>query len=205
MSALAETNLNGMRKIMSKEVIENNESGFTLIEAMVVMIVGVLVLAAAAAGINRLFDMQRLAKAAENIEVVYTNMAAVGSSEKGFDGVKDNAAAIALGIYPQSMLVVTGDGKTKATTVQSAFGSEVNIVGTAPSYTLTYNNVPATSCVKLLTKLRSSGWDSMATAVGTGGDGTAVSNLSVNSSLADIAGACGSSGKMNVSFSANHS
>ncbi|EBR7327571.1 prepilin-type N-terminal cleavage/methylation domain-containing protein [Salmonella enterica subsp. enterica serovar Ahuza] len=188
------------RKLMAKLIVKeeekrSNEDGFTLIEAMVVMIVGVMVLAGAAAGINKLFVANNVSTEAQNIQSIAANMKTVASSEGGYDSIAGNKEAIDLHVFPTNM-------KINGTDVRNVWGGSVTVVGTADSYTLTYPSVPAEECIQIASKLRNASWDSVATAPDTasGSDATANPSITPTTTLADIQTACGTKGKVIFTF-----
>ncbi|EAC0381156.1 prepilin-type N-terminal cleavage/methylation domain-containing protein [Salmonella enterica subsp. enterica serovar Vitkin] len=188
------------RKLMAKLIVKeeekrSNEDGFTLIEAMVVMIVGVMVLAGAAAGINKLFVANNVSTEAQNIQSIAANMKTVASSEGGYDSIAGNKEAIDLHVFPTNM-------KINGTDVRNVWGGSVTVAGTADSYTLTYPSVPAEECIQIASKLRNASWDSVATAPDTasGSDATANTGITPTTTLADIQTACGTKGKVIFTF-----
>ncbi|EAS2249968.1 prepilin-type N-terminal cleavage/methylation domain-containing protein [Salmonella enterica subsp. enterica serovar Richmond] len=188
------------RKLMAKLIVKeeekrSNEDGFTLIEAMVVMIVGVMVLAGAAAGINKLFVANNVSTEAQNIQSIAANMKTVASSEGGYDSIASNKEAIDLHVFPTNM-------KINGTDVRNVWGGSVTVAGTADSYTLTYPSVPAEECIQIASKLRNASWDSVATAPDTasGSDATANTGITPTTTLADIQTACGTKGKVIFTF-----
>ncbi|ECC9556754.1 prepilin-type N-terminal cleavage/methylation domain-containing protein [Salmonella enterica subsp. salamae] len=188
------------RKLMAKLIVKeeekrSNEDGFTLIEAMVVMIVGVMVLAGAAAGINKLFVANNVSTEAQNIQSIAANMKTVASSEGGYDSIVSNKEAIDLHVFPTNM-------KINGTDVRNVWGGSVTVAGAADSYTLTYPSVPAEECIQIASKLRNASWDSVATAPDTasGSDATANTGITPTTTLADIQTACGTKGKVIFTF-----
>ncbi|EAO4079518.1 prepilin-type N-terminal cleavage/methylation domain-containing protein [Salmonella enterica subsp. enterica serovar Glostrup] len=188
------------RKLMAEFDVKekekrSNEDGFTLIEAMVVMIVGVMVLAGAAAGINKLFVANNVSTEAQNIQSIAANMKTVASSEGGYDSIASNKEAIDLHVFPTNM-------KINGTDVRNVWGGSVTVAGTADSYTLTYPSVPAEECIQIASKLRNASWDSVATAPDTasGSDATANAGITPTTTLADIQTACGTKGKITFTF-----
>ncbi|SUG27744.1 type IV pepilin [Salmonella enterica subsp. salamae] len=181
--------------IVKEEEKRSNEDGFTLIEAMVVMIVGVMVLAGAAAGINKLFVANNVSTEAQNIQSIAANMKTVASSEGGYDSIVSNKEAIDLHVFPTNM-------KINGTDVRNVWGGSVTVAGAADSYTLTYPSVPAEECIQIASKLRNASWDSVATAPDTasGSDATANTGITPTTTLADIQTACGTKGKVIFTF-----
>ncbi|WP_239043164.1 type 4 pilus major pilin [Citrobacter freundii] len=170
----------------------HNESddGFTLIEAMVVMIVGVMVLAGAAAGINKLFVANNVSTEAQNIESIAANMKTVASSEGGYSEIPSNKEAIDFKVFPSNMKIEPQDS-----TVKNVWGGKVIIEGTDDSYSLTYPSVPSEECIQITSKLRNASWDSL-TVKGAAGE----TLIYPTTSLTDIQTACGSNIKVQLVF-----
>lgn len=181
------------KKLMSvmctsyRHLTAEKQSGFTLIEAMVVMIIGVMVLAGAATGINKLFVANNVSTEAQNIQTIAANMKMVASAEGGFSDIPDTKTAISLKIFPANMKQSDDTGKVK-----NVWGGAVTVTGVDDTYTLDYQSVPAEECVQIASKLRTAGWNSLKV-----GDGD---EIKVDTSLSDIQKACGDSGKKELTF-----
>ncbi|EAS0547727.1 prepilin-type N-terminal cleavage/methylation domain-containing protein [Salmonella enterica] len=167
------------------KVKNEKQSGFTLIESMVVMIIGVMVLAGAATGINKLFVANNVSTEAQNIQTIAANMKMVASAEGGFADISDTATAESLKIFPANM---KQDG---AGNVKNVWGGAVNVKGAADSYELVYNSVPAEECVQIASKLRTAGWNKL----DVGG-----TEIKAGTPLSDIQKACGDSGNKVFTF-----
>ncbi|HGB2879654.1 TPA: type 4 pilus major pilin, partial [Salmonella enterica subsp. enterica serovar Birkenhead] len=191
---LREGKMNFQKKCAKFLLKKNDEEGFTLIEAMVVMIVGVMVLAGAAAGINKLFVANNVSTEAQNIQSIAANMKTVASSEGGYDQIADNDAAIKFKVVPTNMKI------SGTSDIRNVWGGSVLIAGTADSYTLTYPSVPPEECIQIASKLRNAAWDSVVlTATGGTGAGTG-GTVTPTSTLTEIQGFCGDSGKVQFVF-----
>lgn len=122
------------------------ENGFTLIEALVAMIVGIVVLAGAAAGIGKLFRSSEISTEASNIVQIATNLKNVAGSGGAF-GELTNELATKYKVFPENM----AHGPKGAL---NSWNGEVN-VGIAPDKQIfiDYNGVPAEGCQQLVMKL----------------------------------------------------
>ncbi|EKN6179073.1 prepilin-type N-terminal cleavage/methylation domain-containing protein, partial [Yersinia enterocolitica] len=167
------------------------QSGFTLIEAMVVMIVGVMVLAGAAAGINKLFVANNVSTEAQNIQSIAANMKVVASSEGGFQDIAGNKEAISFKVFPTNMKI-----NDATDSVRNVWGGEVKVVGDTDKYTLTYPSVPTEECIQVASKLRNASWNSLAIGDGAGAD----QMVKPTSTLTEIQTACNPAGKDNVTL-----
>jgi type II secretory pathway pseudopilin PulG len=124
------------------------QGGFTLIEALVVMIVGIVILAAAAAGIGKLFHASEISTEANHITQITANVKNL-RGPKGYQGLT-NEMAVKYKAIPADM-AVSADGK-------SIFNSWKGAVTVAASgdraFSITYDGVPPEACQQLVLKLR---------------------------------------------------
>jgi type II secretory pathway pseudopilin PulG len=158
----------------------DKEAGFTLIEALVVMIVGIVILAAAAAGIGKLFRTSEISNEAENITQIVANVRNLKNGANGYADIS-NALAVQYKAVPATMTTSTGDGGTK---IFNSWNGDVTIApakGNRQAFSITYGGVPPEACQQLLIKLRSVGWVSMK---------AGSTRLWSTSSLSAISGAC---------------
>ena len=131
----------------------NGQNGFTLIEALVVMIVGIVILAAAAAGIGKLYRASEIAEEASNI----TQMRAQLNELVKYGGSRDittTALAIQFKIIPSNMTYQGG-------LVSNVWGGIVTITASqkkARNVSIGYSGVPAEACQQLVLKLANTGW-----------------------------------------------
>lgn len=162
-------------KQFTKKTIKAAQGGFTLIEAMVVMIVGVVVLAAAAAGIGKLFSTSNVSTEVGNITQMSANLQGL-RGPAGYKGLS-NELAISYKAIPANM-VVSPDSK-----ITNAWNGDVTITSVKEdqSYNIAYTKVPQDACQQIMTKLINAGW----TEVKAG-----TTPLSASSTLAEIKTAC---------------
>ncbi|WP_080939881.1 type 4 pilus major pilin [Chromobacterium violaceum] len=160
------------------------QSGFTLIEALVVMIVGVVVLATAAAGMTKLFRASEISTEAQDITSMAASLKSLKSGTQGYVGL-DTKMGVQMKIPPQNML-------QDASTVKNVWGGAVEFgvandtsgnVGQA--FTIAYKAVPAEACGQLAQKLRGAGFQSISV-----GDGDKTVKLTPVSTLAEVSDAC---------------
>jgi prepilin-type N-terminal cleavage/methylation domain-containing protein len=152
------------------------QAGFTLIEALVVMMVGVVVLAGAAAGIGKLFRSSEISAEASNITQMAASLRSMKNGSAGYTGLT-NAVAVSYRAIPANM-AQAADG-----TITNSWGGGVTITAGSSnqSFSIAYANVPAEACQQLALRLRAAGWTSMSI-------GTAAINGA--STLAEIQAAC---------------
>lgn len=160
-----------------------DQSGFTLIEALVVMVVGVAVLAGAAAGIGRLFAASNVSTEAQNITLIATNIQSMKDGPQGYKALS-MATAKAFNVIPGNM-TVSGDDKSPVVT--NVWNGTVTFAPVAgdKSFDITYEGVPAEACNQLALKLKGGGWEAMQA-------GSA--SIKAESTLADIDKACKAAG-----------
>jgi type II secretory pathway pseudopilin PulG len=162
------------------------QKGFTLIEALVVMIVGIVILAAAAAGIGKLFRSSEISTEAENITQMSANLRNLKSGANGYLRLS-NAIAVQYKAVPATMTVSTvTQGDETTATIKNTWNGEVQISpkgSSNQSYSITYEKVPPEACQQLALKLRNGGWASL-----TAGS----TQITPASTLAEIGKACSS-------------
>ncbi|WP_175885443.1 type 4 pilus major pilin [Burkholderia sp. BCC0044] len=140
-------------KILTSRSISRGKAqkGFTLIETLVVMIVGIVILAAAAAGIGKLFRASEITEEAANLVQLRTQLDSL-NSYGGYKGIT-NAVAIKFKAIPTNMSV-------KDNKISNIWGGDV-VLGSAQSgrnVYIDYHKVPADACQQLVLKLANAGW-----------------------------------------------
>ncbi|WP_208456192.1 type 4 pilus major pilin [Burkholderia sp. BCC0044] len=158
----------------------DGQKGFTLIEALVVMIVGIVILAAAAAGIGKLFRSSEIATEAENITQMSATLKNLKNGANGYTGLS-NALAVQYKAVPATMTTSTGD--KGATNLFNTWNGAVNITAanSNQAYQIEYQGVPAEACQQLALKLRNAGWASVK---------AGTTDITSTTSLTDIGTAC---------------
>lgn len=137
-----------------------DETGFTLIEALVVMVVGVAVLAGAAAGIGRLFAASNITTEAQNITLIAANVKGMKDGPNGYTAL-NNGTALQFKAIPENM-TVTGSGDSAK--ISNLWNGEVTLKPTADkkSFDINYADVPEDACKQLALKLKGGGWEKLA-------------------------------------------
>ncbi|WP_175885593.1 type 4 pilus major pilin [Burkholderia sp. BCC0044] len=130
----------------------SRQQGFTLIEALVVMIVGIVILAASAAGIGKLLRNSEISTEASNITLMRDNLKDLRNGKDYFTGIK-NSLAIRYKAIPANM---SWSGEK----IVNAWGGDVNIGSTdgGKVFFIDYYNVPTEACQMLVLKLGTLGW-----------------------------------------------
>ncbi len=155
----------------------DSQKGFTLIEALVVMIVGIVILAAAAAGIGKLFRTSEISTEAANVTQMAANLRSLKNGANGYSGLTTKLA-IQYKAIPANMTQDAGAGS-----VFNSWNGAVTI-GTAATnqeYTISYAGVPDDACMQLAQKLANAGWSTVKAGTKT---------LTPTSSLSDIQAGC---------------
>ncbi|OHE80661.1 MAG: hypothetical protein A2X76_01310 [Lysobacterales bacterium GWF1_69_6] len=138
----------------------NKQQGLTLIEALVWIILSILVIAGAAAGIAKAFGANETRTEADHITSIIVSTKTLRSSGGyGASGTDLVPALIATNAIPKTMTVVSGVPK-------NAWDGTVTVASTGPGFTITYPTVPQAACIELATKISRGG--AVTTKIGTG-------------------------------------
>jgi type II secretory pathway pseudopilin PulG len=133
----------------SHESRHGEQKGFTLIEALVVMIVGIVILAAAAAGIGKLFRSSEITEEVSNITQMQSQLTSLSRSDRNtYIQAED---AIRFKVIPANMTV-------KNNRIFNAWGGPVLVSAWQGLPHVDYLDVPADACSQLVLKLRDTGW-----------------------------------------------
>ena len=167
----------------------DGQKGFTLIEALVVMIVGIVILAAAAAGIGKLFRSSEISTEAENITQMSATLKNLKNGANGYDGLS-NKLAVDYKAVPATMTSSVDGDSTK---LFNTWNGPVDISPTSgnQAFQISYGLVPSEACQQLALKLRNAGWSSLTA------DGTEIKS---DTGLAAIATACSKEGGTTMVF-----
>jgi len=126
------------------------ERGFTLIESLVVTIVGIIILAASAAGVGKLTRDSNIATEMSNIAQIGANLRNIKGASDGYKNL-NNELAKKFKVIPANMV-----GKDGA--IVNAWGGEVIFGSRDGRYKMDYLGVPAGACEQFVLKLRKAGW-----------------------------------------------
>jgi prepilin-type N-terminal cleavage/methylation domain-containing protein len=128
------------------------EKGFTLIESLVVLIIGIVVLSASSAGIGKLLRTADIATEISNITQIAANLRNIKSAADGYADI-NNELMVKLKLIPANMSQ-SADG-----TITNSWNGSVNITPIyGHNFRIDYNNVPAEACQQFALKLRGAGW-----------------------------------------------
>jgi type II secretory pathway pseudopilin PulG len=127
--------------------------GFTLIEALVVMIVGTTLLAVSAAGIGKVFRNSEIAAEASNILLMQDRVRDLRNGKENYKGLS-NALAISNNVVPPNMA-------RKGNKIFNAWNGEVvfSAVDGGTHYLIDYYKVPIEACQRLVMRMGQSGWE----------------------------------------------
>ena len=137
------------------------QKGFTLIETLVVMIVGIVILAALAAGISKLFRASEIAEEASNIAQMFVSLKNISTGPNGYKGLR-NVTALEYKVIPATMNVewYEKDG-LKTAVIRHTWGGLVVVYPEGAhneAFRIRYSDVPSDACQQLSLKLRNAGW-----------------------------------------------
>ena len=156
-----------------------------MIEALVVMIAGVVILAAAAAGVGKLYSSSEISTEAENITQMFANLKNLKNGHNGYAELR-NVTALEYKVVPPNMKVEQyREGDRKSAVIHHSWGGLVVIYpegDNKEAFRIQYSDVPSEPCQQLSLKLRNAGWAK----VRAGGR-----DVMRTSSLSDIAKFCG--------------
>lgn len=127
----------------------NRQGGFTLIEIMVVLVLGIIIVAVAAGGVGRAFSSNDATTEVRNIHDLMTNI----QSLKGTDGYSSVSTQLLYRVDGLPTPLTTTDG----TSVLNSWDGAVTVNGSATAFTVNYAGVPAASCIQIATKIAEAG------------------------------------------------
>lgn len=129
---------------------KSNEKGFTLIEVMVVLVIGIIVIAVAAGGIGRAFASNEATTETRNINDLMANIQTLKGSD-GYDSVNMALLARVDGIPASLTNSDTGSN------VLNSWSGAVTVTGNENAFTISYAGVPEAACIQLATKTAEAG------------------------------------------------
>lgn len=128
----------------------SNQRGFTLIEIMVVLVIGIIVIAVAAGGIGRAFSSNEATTETRNINDLMANIQTL-KGQNGYSDISMELLARVDGIPTSLTNSDTGDE------VRNSWNGVVDVSGDANSFTISYAGVPESACIQLATKIAEAG------------------------------------------------
>lgn len=140
-----------MNRVM--QVGPRTQRGFTAVEVIVVMIVGMVILAVAASNIEGLFGGSNLTEEVSNTEALYSNTKALKTSSGYGTAGSLIGSLIATNGVPKNMVFAGGTTPT----ITNAYGGSVAVDSTGLGFTITQGGLPRDACIKLATKIAKSG------------------------------------------------
>jgi type II secretory pathway pseudopilin PulG len=127
------------------------EGGFTAVELIVVLIVGLGIIALAAGKMDMLFGNANLSEEISNVNTLFANARALKtSSGYGASGTDLTAQLTAVNGVPRNMSVSGG-------VIYNLWGGSVPVVSTGTGFTVTQNMVPQDGCIKMSTRISKGG------------------------------------------------
>lgn len=128
-----------------------NQSGFTIIEVLVVLIVGLGILAMSSGKIEMLFSGSDLGEEASNINTLIPNIRSLKSSS-GYGAAGTDLTTQLVGIdgIPKNVTILTN-------VMYNNWNGAIVPASTGTGYTITDNSIPMPACIKLATKTSKSG------------------------------------------------
>lgn len=134
------------RRIGKKFVNKKGQKGFTALELIVVLIVGLGIIALAASKMDMMFGGSNLSEEVGNVNTLLSNAKSLKtSSGYGTSGTNLVPSLINANGIPKNMVVTGG-------IPYNVWGGAVTILSTGPGFTIGYTNVPQDACIKLATK-----------------------------------------------------
>lgn len=138
-------------KARKQSISKIRQMGFTAIELMVVLIVGIGIYALSTGKISMLFSSSEIAEESGNLSVLSANLRTLKTtSGYGAAGTNLTASLIAVKGVPTNMSVVSG-------VIYNTWGGTVVPTSTGAGYAIAYSNAPVEGCVKLATKMSTGG------------------------------------------------
>ncbi len=142
-------------------LLKGKKSGITLIEALIVIALGIGLIAAGLVLFSSGQNTNKVKEETSNIGQIYTKISSIYQSDEVPTTLHNDA--IAAGVFGKSLKLVTAATGTPASRVQNSWEGSVLLTRVTPlSYTLTYSNVPeGQPCVDLVNATRKSGFKRM--------------------------------------------
>lgn len=163
-----------MRNLLKRQVWKkkDNEAGYTLLDVLGALFVGLLVIAVATRLMNTSFSNSKLSETEQNLIALRMQVQQLFSGSANYDGL-DNALAIQAGIAPKVFIKGSDLGNTWGGTIT------LESVPADAAFSMEFTGIPQTECTKLAL-FQTESWLSVAVNGNSLGDG----------SVTDAANAC---------------
>lgn len=123
-----------------------HQQGFTALELIVVLIVGMAIIALAASKMDLLFSKANVFEEISNLNILHANLKSLKTSSGYGDADTDLVPQlISTKGIPQNMSMVNKEPR-------NLWGGPVHIKSTVAGFSIRYKNVPAEACVQLATQ-----------------------------------------------------
>lgn len=131
--------------------LRKKQGGFTAVELIVVLIVGLGIIALAAGNMDKLFGNSNVSEELSNINVIYANARSLKTSS-GYGAASTDLTSqlSAVNGIPRNMAVTGG-------VIYNLWGGTVPVVSTGAGFTITQNTVPMDACIKIATRVSKGG------------------------------------------------
>ncbi|WP_277973364.1 type 4 pilus major pilin [Pantoea agglomerans] len=135
--------------------MENKKThrGLTMYEALAWTILAIIVIAGAVALISKVFNTFDTGKEVSNVQQIMTNTRGLLKYRGQYSDTNMIQSLIKYDGLPSSMIA-----DTAGTTAKNGWGGDVTLSASSDkyTYTLTYDKVPKTACITMVSKLRES-------------------------------------------------
>ncbi len=123
------------------------QDGFTAVELIVVLIVGLGIIALAAGKMDMLFGNSNVSEEVSNLNTLLANTRSLKTaSGYGASGTDLTAQLVAVNGVPRNMTVTSG-------VLYNLWGGKVLVASTGTGFAVTPQGVPQEACIKLATKI----------------------------------------------------
>lgn len=132
----------------------SKNAGLTLLESMIGLAIFAIVIWAAMANHSTASNSQNASQVAIEIQALRTSVREIFAGQSSYGSSEIITAIIASNRTPRTMAVANG-------IITNSFGSQVQILGNADSFTLEYPALPRSVCIATLIGPASNGWTSV--------------------------------------------
>lgn len=138
-------------QIPTSQHLKRKQGGFTALELIVVLLVGLGIYAMSSGKLDMLFSGASIADEVSNIHTLLVNTKGLKTqSGYGASGTDLSAQLVATGGVPTNMTVTAG-------VLYNDWGGAVVPASTGTGFSITDNAIPQGACIKLSTKISKSG------------------------------------------------